>query len=64
MNWIPITDRLPDETGAYLVSCVNGNVKVGHFSTYDNKWSDAKATAWMPLPKPYEAKGETDCPWK
>ena len=64
MKWIPITDRLPDETGAYLVSCVNGNVKVGHFSTYDNKWSDAKATAWMPLPKPFEAKGETDCPWK
>ena len=64
MNWIPITDRLPDETGAYLVSCVNGNVKVGHFSTFDNKWSDAKATAWMPLPKPFEAKGETDCPWK
>ena len=64
MNWIPTSERLPDETGAYLVSCVNGNVKVGHFSTFDNKWSDAKATAWMPLPKPYEAKGETDCPWK
>ena len=55
MEWIPIERMIPDKTGAYLVSCANGNVKVGHFSTFDNKWSDAKAVAWMPLPKPYTA---------
>lgn len=53
-RWIPTTDRLPGKTGAYLVTCQNGNVKVGHFTSFSNEWTDAKATAWMPLPKAYE----------
>lgn len=57
-KWIPCSERLPEDTGAYLVTCTNGNTKVGHFSTFDNRWSDAKATAWMPLPEPYREDGE------
>jgi len=53
-NWIPVTERLPEASGAYLVTCANGNVKVGHFATFDGKWTDAKAVAWMPLPELYE----------
>lgn len=55
--WIRCADTLPGITGAYLVACTNGNVKVGHFSTFDNKWTDAKAVAWMSLP---EWEGEAD----
>lgn len=49
--WILCRDTLPGTTGAYLVACTNGNVKVGHFTTFDNKWTDARAVAWMPLPE-------------
>ena len=53
-RWIPVTERLPEGTGAFLVTCQNGNVKVGHFTTFNNEWTDAKAVAWMPLPAPYQ----------
>lgn len=53
-RWIPCEERLPEVTGAYLVACQNGNVKVGHFTTFDGTWTDARATAWMPLPEAYE----------
>lgn len=53
-GWIPCAERLPEASGAYLVTCANGNVRVGHFATFDGKWTDAKAVAWMPLPEAYE----------
>ena len=82
MNWIPITDRLPDETGAYLVTVKSKgpfgtHVIVGQWEqpegqlTFDSdnkgKWKwmgQHEVIAWMPLPKPFEAKSEMDCPWK
>ena len=53
-KWTPTEHAIPSTTGAYLVTCTNGNVKVGHFSTFNNKWTDARATAWQPLPKPWK----------
>ena len=53
-RWIPVTERVPERTGAFLVTCQNENVKVGHFTTFNNEWTDAKAVAWMPLPAPYQ----------
>lgn len=69
MMWIPVSEKLPEMPGYYLVSLGNENVN-GRFG----KVTDAKAVldndirtcsyrsgnfyydkvaAWMPLPKPY-----------
>ena len=61
-NWIPCSERLPDESGTYLVSIgnYNGVPKVWrmYFTTVEYpRWlTFYKVTAWMPLPEPY--KGE------
>lgn len=51
--WIPVTERLPEKTGKYLVSVKNGNVYAGTFSAYEGAFNCA-ATAWMELPEPYK----------
>lgn len=58
-RWILCLESLPETTGAFLVTCVNSNVKVGHFSTVYG-WSDAKAIAWMPLPEGYKNDDEVN----
>ena len=58
IRWIPVTERLPEKTGKYLVTVSNGNVYAGTYSAYERKFSCA-ATAWMPLPEPY--KGDEPC---
>lgn len=68
-RWVPASEGLPETTGAFLVTCRNGNVKVGHFTTFNNEWTDAKIVAWMSLPKAYrvqkaEAAKGADCAWK
>ena len=57
-KWVPVSERLPEKTGAYLVTVKNGNIKIGHFTTLDDTWTDAKATAWQELPEPYR-EGES-----
>lgn len=52
-DWIPVTERLPEKTGKYLVSVKNGNVYAGTFSAYEGAFNCA-ATAWMELPEPYK----------
>lgn len=52
-RWIPVTERLPEKTGKYLVSVKNGNVYAGTFSAYEGAFNCA-ATAWMELPEPYK----------
>ena len=67
-QWIPCSERLPEEEGEYFVT-----VKKTAFDTeYDatevaycspnHKWfnvSNCKVIAWMPLPNPYgEREGE------
>lgn len=57
--WIPVTERLPEENGHYLVHAV-GN---GYYSTYIALWNgrfranfEMPITHWMPLPQPPEDK--------
>lgn len=67
-RWIPVTERLPEEEGQYLVCC-NGNypIEVGGFYIDEDgeryfccDWNDPDdIEAWMPLPEPYK-RGE----WK
>jgi hypothetical protein len=53
-QWIPVTERLPEQTGKYLVSVKNGNVYAGTYDSYGGQFQCA-AVAWMLLPEPYES---------
>ena len=66
-NWIPVTERLPEKTGTYIVTTQPGAVTTSRFyearsipermwrEEYDlpaNWQSNRKVTHWMPLPEP------------
>ena len=66
MDWIPVTERLPDKNGKYLCSIQSNfkRKKIMRISTTDfesgiNRWSPDcmafkdRVIAWMPLPEPY-----------
>lgn len=64
-KWIPVTERLPDGFGTYLVAIdeVHGEKRISvdsaDFDPFEKKWSTFnyfcagyKITHWMPLPEP------------
>lgn len=55
-TWIPVSERLPEEDGGYLVSLKQGYVTTAFWSGNSQKWE--KITAWMPLPEPYKVESE------
>jgi len=63
-QWIPCSDRPPEESGDYLVTVAHNSgelwVEVDQFDNENGSWWHYMddVTAWMPRPKPY--KGETD----
>ena len=59
-QWIPCSERMPEEIGSYPVWTAPGFGN--HFSTsyWDGKEWTLRVVAWMPLPEPY--KEETDDP--
>lgn len=67
-NWIPVSERLPDTTGSYICTCLDGHsrrVTQVMFHSRLKAWNltGARAywrvVAWMPLPEPYkEENGE------
>ena len=63
-HWIPCSERLPEATGVYIVTCniYNGDKVDGVTATWSywrrNEWMMKDVLAWMPLPKPYG--GEQD----
>lgn len=71
-EWIPCSERLPDERGQYLVTTYAYNdyyyVDVlsfhkGKFYSTDSEWGDMvdnDVVAWMPLPKPYGERKESE----
>ena len=63
--WIPCSERLPMH-GQYVIASLekpNRNINGGHpiiLTEYkcESWWESGIIVAWMPLPKPYEMKGE------
>ena len=60
-KWIPVTERLPDDEGSYLVySRKSKTVFTAHYRPNISKWANRAngqfITHWMPLPEP--PKGE------
>lgn len=62
-NWIPVSERLPDVSGTYQVTCMDGRIHRSTYAKFQSKlkrWeltgarSYWKVIAWMPLPEPYK----------
>lgn len=60
-HWIPVTERLPKESGLYQVTDMQGNVVRYVFNANEGSveyWRRC-VKAWMTLPEPY--KEEIEC---
>ena len=73
-QWIPCSERLPEENGQYLITVKYKHVDDSYEDVYaeHGEWSDGRwdmfcfghcgevdgIIAWMPLPKPYSPEGE------
>ena len=69
-KWIPVSERLPKETGIYLVTLKtdgvayfedefpNGFVYASAYEAVTMRWGycDKNVIAWMPLPEPYRSE--------
>lgn len=62
-GWIPVSERLPDVSGTYQVTCMDGRIYRSTYAKFQCKlkrWeltgarSYWKVIAWMPLPEPYK----------
>ncbi len=62
-GWIPASERLPDVSGTYQVTCMDGRIHRSTYAKFQSKlkrWeltgarSYWKVIAWMLLPKPYK----------
>lgn len=57
-RWIPVSERLPEKDGQYLVTTTNGDIARYVFNKNGNSleyWRRC-AIAWMPLPEPYKVE--------
>lgn len=55
-RWIPVSERLPEKTGLYLIS-IDDLVTTGSFDGHNFRTRtmvEFIPDAWMPLPKPYK----------
>ena len=54
-EWIPCSERLPENNGQYLISTTKGAVYVARrsFGRWGSSFRNC-VTAWQPLPDPYE----------
>lgn len=62
-GWIPVSERLPETSGTYQVTCSEGKILHSTYAKFQCKlkrWeltgarSYWKVTAWKPLPEPYK----------
>jgi hypothetical protein len=67
-RWIPVTERLPEESDDYLVTNDDGDVEMAYFAhpkdyaISKGEWREIcyeeDVIAWMPLPKSYKKESE------
>ena len=61
-RWIPVSERLPEEEGLYLVSVKNDHERRYSKTCWyhgDGNWFALQnVEAWMPLPEPYRESEE------
>ena len=51
-KWIPVSERLPEEGGKYLVYTWSHEIETAQY--VDGYWNiKTPISAWMPLPEPY-----------
>lgn len=57
-EWIPVTERLPENIRNVLVTLEEHGMVATYISFYvpsEHRWNnDDNVIAWMPLPKPYK----------
>lgn len=62
-GWIPVSERLPETSGTYLVTCSEGKILHSTYAKFQCKLKNWNLTgtrsywrvvAWMPLPEPYK----------
>lgn len=62
-GWIPVSERLPEASGTYQVTCMDGRIYRSTYAKFQNRlkrWELTgaraywKVTAWRPLPEPYK----------
>ena len=62
-GWIPVSERLPEASGTYQVTCMDGRIYRSTYAKFQSKlkrWELTgaraywKVTAWRPLPEPYK----------
>ena len=66
-QWILVSERLPEEPGAYICSCKDGNrdmVSMIRYQPRQKSWNLTgqraywRVIAWMPLPDPWKGEEE------
>ena len=60
-RWIPVTERLPIDSGRYLVNYSSGYVAMAYFYRLIPMWNSTtieRIVAWMPIPEPYKEESE------
>ena len=63
-KWIPVSERLPEISGWYLVTGSRGAISVRYWRKAipqqgGSYWrGSVNPIAWMPLPEPYKAESE------
>lgn len=62
-GWIPVSERFPESSGTYQVTCMDGRVYRSTYAKFQSRlkrWELTgaraywKVTAWRPLPEPYK----------
>ena len=56
-QWIPVSERLPEERGFYLTTTKDKAVYCDYWNE-DNFDRTEMVIAWMPLPEPYKTESE------
>lgn len=52
-KWIPTSEKLPDETGVYIITDERRRVFLDSFIKESGKWYASSPLAWQPIPAPY-----------